>query len=105
MSKIKPSDVSRQFKHDPYETLKFCADLLEDINEHNLSGALSALNVNDHDLATEFIKLDKQQADAGELTGPLRHWRNELLDNLKKAEEEAEEEEEAEDDGEEGEEE
>lgn len=95
MSKIiKPSQVSMQFEHDPYETLKFCAELLEDINEHNLSGALSALNVNDHDLAAEFVKLDKEQADAGELTGPLRHWRNELMDKLKKAEEEAEEEEE-----------
>jgi hypothetical protein len=86
MAKIKPSDVSSQVDYDIGEAVDFCAQLLEDVNEHNGAYALAALNAGAYDLACEFIKLAEEQDEAGELTKELRSKREMLLEKLEKAE-------------------
>lgn len=85
---IKPSEISRQLDYDIGAATDFAAELLEDVNDHNVSGALTALNVEDYDLACDFIKLEKDQAKAGSLTTELSRRRDALLERLEKAQEE-----------------
>ncbi len=90
--KIKPSQVSAQIEHDIGAATDFAADLLEDVNDHNMASALRSVNVGEHDLACDFIRLEKDQEEAGSLTAALSRRRDELLERLKKAEDEWEEE-------------
>jgi len=96
--KIKPSDVSRQVDYNIDEAIEFSADLLEDVNAHNVSYVLASINVGAYDLAKEFIDLEKDQEEAGELTKDLRERREELLDKLDSFDADAEEEHEHDDD-------
>lgn len=83
MSKqIKPSDVSAQVDFEIGDAIAFCADLLEDVNAHNVSYVLAAINAGEYDLACEFIKLEQAQDEAGELTKELRQTRDELIEKL-----------------------
>ena len=81
--KISPRDVATQMKWDLADIADFCADALEDANDHNLAAALRAINLEDYDLAIDFIKLEKEQARAGELTPHLSARRDELYDRLR----------------------
>lgn len=81
--KIKPEDVSAQLKWDIGEIADFCADALEDANDHNVAAALRALNYGNYELARDFIKLEEDQAEAGELTPELNERRSGLLDRLR----------------------
>jgi hypothetical protein len=83
--KIKPQEVATQFSHDATEIADFCADALEDANDHNLAAALRAVNVQQYDLACEFITLEKDHQEAGELTPELRDRREALLARLREA--------------------
>ena len=84
--KITPSDVATILKWDIGDVTDFCADTLEDANDHNIAAALRALNAEEYDLAKDFIDLEKDQAEAGELTQELSERRKELLDKLAEAE-------------------
>ena len=83
--KIKPKQVAAQFKWDSVEIADFCADALEDANDHNVAGALWALNVQEYDLACEFLHLEKDQNEAGELTPELSDRRAALMERLREA--------------------
>ena len=84
--KIEPQDVAAQLKWDIGAITDFCANALEEANDHNISLALRALNADDYDLAKEFIDLEAAHAGAGELTPELREKRNELMEKLEGAE-------------------
>jgi hypothetical protein len=84
--KIKPSDVAAQLKWDIGAITDFCANVLEDVNDHNISLALRALNAEDYELAKEFIDLESAHAEAGELTPELNERRQELMEKLEVAE-------------------
>jgi len=84
--KIKPEDVARQAKWDIGAITDFCADTLEEANDHNAAGALRALNAGDYELARDFIQLEEDHVEAGELTPELQEQRTELMKRLKKAE-------------------
>ena len=86
MKKIDPSDVATQLKWDIGAVTDFCASVLEEVNDHNVSLALRALNAEDYDLAKEFIDLEAAHADAGELTPELSDRRKELMEKLDEAE-------------------
>jgi hypothetical protein len=81
-NKIKPSDVGKQIKWDLGEAVDFSADLLEDVNHHNLAAALRALNEEEYDIACEFIQIEKEHRAAGHLTTELMNKRNALYDRL-----------------------
>ena len=83
---ITPSEVAAQEHHDIGELTDFCASVLEDANDHNIAAALRALNAEEYDLAKEFIDLEKDHAEAGELTPELNEKRTELLGRLEEAE-------------------
>lgn len=83
--KIKPQDVAMQLDWDAPAIADFSADMMEDANDHNLAAALRAINVQEYDLACEFIQLEKDQAAAGELTAELRDRREALLTRLREA--------------------
>lgn len=85
--KITPSEVATALKWDVGDITEFCADTLEDANDHNIAAALRSLNAEQYDLAKEFIDLEKDQAEAGELTPELNQRRTELLERLEEAEE------------------
>lgn len=83
MSKnIKPSDVSSQVDYNIDEAVDFCAEVLEDVNAHNISYVLDAINRRAYDIAKELIDLEKDQEEAGELTKDLRERREEILGRL-----------------------
>ncbi len=63
----------------------FAADALEDANDHNIAAALRAVNVQQYELACEFITLEKDHQEAGELTPELRDRREALLARLREA--------------------
>ena len=86
MKKIEPQHVAAQLKWDIGAITDFCANVLEDANDHNVSLALHALNAEDYELAKEFIDLEAAHAEAGELTPELSEQRRELMDRLDKAE-------------------
>ena len=86
--KIKPEAVAAQLKWDIGEATEFCADLLEDSNDHNIAAALRALNAEEYEIAKDFITLEQDQAKAGELTPELNERRTELLERLEEALEE-----------------
>lgn len=69
---IEPKDVAAQFKWDINKVTLFCADALEDANDHNIAAALRVLNSGQYDLACEFIKLEMEHQAAGEMTDELR---------------------------------
>jgi hypothetical protein len=81
--KIKPQEVAAQCDWDLAALNDFCADILEDANDHNIAAALRALANGDHDLAIDFIKLEKEHEKAGELTPALSNRRDELYDRLR----------------------
>lgn len=83
--KIKPQQVAAQFGWDINAISDFCADALEDANDHNLAAALRAVNVQEYDLACEFIQIEKEHASAGHLTTELQERRDKLLERLKEA--------------------
>lgn len=82
--KIEPSDVSKQFKWDIGDVMNFCADALEDVNEHNMSAVLRCVYYGAYDIAIEYLKLNKDQDEAGELTRELSDRRRELSEKLEK---------------------
>jgi hypothetical protein len=86
MQKIQPEDVVRQLKWDIGAITDFCANALEEANDHNISLALRALNADDFELAKEFIDLEAAHAEAGELTPELNERRKELTEKLEEAE-------------------
>lgn len=90
--KLKPSDVASQLGHDINEITEFAADMLEDANDHNVAAALRALAAGAYDIACDFIKLEKEQDAAGELTQPIREQRELLMDRLDKFDPDADEE-------------
>lgn len=79
---IKPSDVSSMVDFDIGEAVDFCAEVLEDVNAHNISYILDAINRGAYDIAKELIDLERDQEDAGELTKELRERREEILGRL-----------------------
>jgi hypothetical protein len=83
---IEPSDVAAQLKWDIGAITDFCANALEEANDHNISLALRALNAEDYDLAKEFIDLESAHATAGGLTPELDEKRRELMERLDEAE-------------------
>lgn len=83
--KINPEQIAAQFKWDIGEIADFCADVLEDANDHNLAAALRAVNIQEYDLACEFIQIEKEHVAAGHLTTELQERRAKLLDRLQKA--------------------
>lgn len=83
--KIKPSEVASQFDWNIADLTDFCADVLEEANDHNTAAALRAINCQNYELAREFIKLEEDQVKAGELTPELNERRNGLLDRLRNA--------------------
>lgn len=83
---LTPSQVSFQVDYDIGAAIDFCSEVLEDVNAHNVSYVLDALNAGAYDLACEFIKLAEEQDEAGELTKDLSDKRQELLAKLEKAE-------------------
>lgn len=82
--KIEPSDVSKQFKWDTGDVMNFCADALEDVNEHNISAVLRCVYYRAYDIAIEYLKLNQDQDEAGELTPELSDRRRELSERLEK---------------------
>ena len=93
-SPIEPQDVATQLQWDIGAITDFCANVLEEANDHNISLALRALNAEDYDLAKEFIDLEAEHAAAGELTPELDEKRKELMEKLDEAEGEVDESEE-----------
>ena len=83
--KIKPEDVAKQFDWAIDDLTDFCANVLEDANDHNVAATLRAMNCGDYGLARDFIQLEEDQVKAGELTQELYARRNSLLDRLKRA--------------------
>ena len=83
---ITPRDVASQENHDIGELTDFCASILEEANDHNISLALRALNADGYELAKEFIDLEAAHAEAGELTPELNERRKELMEKLDEAE-------------------
>jgi hypothetical protein len=90
--KIHPSVISAQVDFDIGAAIDFCSDLLEDVNAHNVSYVLAAINAGAYDLAKEFIELERDQEEAGELTKDLRERREDLLNKLDSFDVEEEEE-------------
>ena len=84
--KITPSEVATALKWDIGAITDFCADALEDANDHNIAAALRALNAEEYELAKEFIDLEAAHAEAGELTPELDEKRKELMEKLDEAE-------------------
>lgn len=80
--KISPSDISSQVDYDIGEAIDFCGQILEDVNAHNVSYVLDAINRGAYDLAKEFVELEKDQEEAGELTKDLKERRDTLLEKL-----------------------
>ena len=86
IKKIEPQDVAAQLKWDIGAITDFCANALDEANDHNISLALRALNAEDYELAKEFIDLESAHAEAGELTPELDEKRRELMEKLEEAE-------------------
>jgi hypothetical protein len=84
-NKIKPSQISAQVGYDIAAAADFAADLLEDVNDHNMAAALRAVNAGEYDLACEIIQIEKEHLEAGHLTTELRERRDALLDRLRQA--------------------
>lgn len=82
--KIKPSQISMQVDWEIGAATEFAADLLEDVNDHNMA-ALRCVNVDQYDIACEFIELERDQNEAGSLTTELRARRDALLHKLREA--------------------
>jgi hypothetical protein len=82
MADITPSQVGKQIKWDIGLATEFAADLLEDVNDHNLAAALRAVSEEEYDIACEFLQIEKEQRAAGHLTTELRAKRNALYDRL-----------------------
>lgn len=83
--KITPKQVGTQFEWDETVIAEFCADAMEEANDHNLAAVLRAVNIQEYDLACEFIQLEKDQNEAGELTPELSNRRTALLERLREA--------------------
>ena len=49
--KIAPSDVAKQCKWDIADITDFCADALEDANDHNMAAVLRAVNYGAYEIA------------------------------------------------------
>lgn len=84
--RIEPQDIAAQLKWDIGAITAFCADALEEANDHNISLALRALNAEDYELAKEFIDLEAAHAEAGELTPELNALRQGLMERLEESE-------------------
>jgi hypothetical protein len=80
--KIKPSDISVQVDYDIDAAMDFCAEVLEDLNAHNISYVLDAINRGAYDIAKDLIDLERDQAEAGSLTTELRDRREAILVRL-----------------------
>jgi len=57
---ITPSAVATMLKWDIGDITDFCAAALEEANDHNIAGALRALNVQEYGLASDFIALEEK---------------------------------------------
>jgi len=83
---ITPSAVATQLKWEIGDITDFCAEALEEANDHNVSLCLRALNAENYELAKEFIDLEAAHVEAGELTPELNEKRRELMERLDEAE-------------------
>lgn len=95
---IEPKDVSAQLEFEIGDAIDFCSDVLEDVNAHNVAYVLAAINAGAYEIAKEFVELEKDQEEAGELTDDLRERREVLLERLDKFEPGEEEEHHCDDD-------
>lgn len=91
------SEVSLAIDYDIGAAREYAGDLLEDVNDQWAAHALWSMNLEDVELACEFLHLEASVMESGELTPELREKSNELLDRFKEAQERADEEEEGED--------
>lgn len=82
---ITPSQVAMQFDWDINQGRVFAADLLEDMNDHTLAAVLRALDLEQYDIAKEFIDIAKQQREEGGLSPELYQRRNALYEKLRQA--------------------
>lgn len=89
---LTPSQVSFQVDYDIGAAIDFCSEVLEDVNAHNVSYVLDAINAGAYDIAKELIDLERDQEEAGELTKDLLERREVLLDRLDKFDPEDDEE-------------
>jgi|SoiMethySBSTD1v2_1073268.scaffolds.fasta_scaffold6329913_2 hypothetical protein len=85
MAKTKPSQIAKQLDYDINAAVDFAANLLEEVNNHNLAAVLGAVSVEQYDLACEFIKIEQAHREAGHLTTELYARRNELYKLLEQA--------------------
>ena len=79
---ITPSDVAAMLKWDIGDVIEFCADTLEDANEHGMAAVLRCVNYGNFELAERYLELVKDQDAAGEQTPELRERSKELSELL-----------------------
>jgi hypothetical protein len=80
---ITPSQVAMQFDWDINQGMAFAADLLEDMNAHNLAAVLRALDLEQYDIAKEFIDIEKEHRAEGGLSPELMARREALYNRLR----------------------
>lgn len=80
--KLQPSDVSVMVDFDIGAAMDFCSKVMEDVNAHNVSYVLDAINAGAYDIAKDLIDLERDQEEEGSLTQELRERREVLLDRL-----------------------
>lgn len=66
------------------EIRDLAAELFEEINDHQLAGAMWAMSWGDYGLAKDFIDLEAKVTKARELTPELRKVADRLWDRLNK---------------------
>lgn len=82
MANIKPSKVAEQINYETVTATDFAADLLEEVNEHNISAALRALLLGNYQLACDFIMLQRELDMAGGMTPKLKALSEALFGHL-----------------------
>ncbi len=82
MARTKPETIAKQFDWDTQALLDFCANVMEDANDHGVALALSSLVIGDHDLACKFLQVRKEHVEAGGLGGELYQRRAALVQEL-----------------------
>lgn len=75
----KASAIATAMDWDIFRLRDYCADILEDANDHGTALAIWSVNRGDVDLGCEFLQLGHAIGEAGELTPALRDKQEELL--------------------------
>ncbi len=78
----KTETIAKQHGWDTQALLRFCAEVMEDANDHGVSLALASLYIGDHDLACKFLQVRKEHVEAGGLGGELYQRRAALVREL-----------------------